>query len=125
MKGLWHLAVAGCVFACAGVAAAASATEVAVVRSPDGKTVVTLQVDERGHPSYTVRREGVEVMPEARLGMRFGLAIPITETGGNAGFVSVCGPSPCADARCRSALTLVSIYVYHRLRALALNRIAT
>lgn len=55
----------------------------------------------------------------ARLGMRFGLAIPITEAGGNAGFVGLCGPSACADARCRSALTLVSIYVYHRLRALA------
>lgn len=65
------------------------------------------------------RAEAAVMEHAGRLGMRFGLAIPITETGGNAGFVSVCGPSPCADARCRSALTLVSIYVYHRLRALA------
>ncbi len=55
----------------------------------------------------------------ARVGMRFGLAIPITEAGGNVGFVGLSGPHSCTDARCRSALTLVSIYVYHRLRALA------
>lgn len=65
-------------------------------------------------------REGATVMEHAsRVGMRFGLAVPITETRGNAGFVSLSGPNPCPDARCRSALTLVSIYVYHRLRALA------
>jgi LuxR family quorum sensing-dependent transcriptional regulator len=57
-----------------------------------------------------------------RLGLRFGLAIPITEASGNAGFVSISGPNPCSDAKARSALTLVSIYVYHRLRALAAGR---
>ena len=33
-----------------------------------------------------------------RLGLRFGLAIPITEAG-NAGFVSISGPNPCSDAK--------------------------
>jgi len=55
----------------------------------------------------------------AQLGMRSGLAIPITDAGGNVGFVSLCGPQPRTDATCRSVLTLVSIYVFHRLRALA------
>ncbi len=55
----------------------------------------------------------------AQHGMRSGLAIPITGAGGNVAFVSLCGPQPCIDATCRSVLTLVSIYVFHRLRALA------
>jgi|CeladaMinimDraft_18_1061708.scaffolds.fasta_scaffold00001_1485 LuxR family quorum sensing-dependent transcriptional regulator len=57
-----------------------------------------------------------------RLGLRFGIAIPITEASGNAGFVNISGPNPCSDARVRSALTLVAIYVYHRLRALEVRR---
>lgn len=61
-----------------------------------------------------------EVMNHAaEFGMSCGLAVPILDAGGNAGFVTIAGDLPCTDERRRSALTLVSIYIYHKLRALA------
>lgn len=71
---------------------------------------------------HLTSEEKVVLEHASRLGMPFGIAIPITEAGGNAGFVSASGPNPCSDARVGSALTLVAIYVYHRLRALAAGR---
>jgi alpha-glucosidase len=67
MTSLMRRAACACVCLWFGSAAA----DPAEVRSPDGKTVVTLAVDERGYPVYTVHRDGVGIMPDARLGMRF------------------------------------------------------
>lgn len=52
-------------------ALAGSVASAAEVRSPDGRTVVIVDVDAKGFPQYTVKRDGAEIMPEARLGMRF------------------------------------------------------
>jgi alpha-glucosidase len=41
------------------------------VRSPDGRTVVSVDVDRNGAPQYAVRHDGVAIMPAARLGLRF------------------------------------------------------
>jgi alpha-glucosidase len=60
-------------FACATV-------EAADVRSPDGRTVVTVDVDAGGKPQYTVGRDGQVVMPAALLGLRF-LAQPAFDDG--------------------------------------------
>ena len=43
----------------------------ASVASPDGRTRVSLDVDENGAPRYAVRRDGRELMPAGFLGMRF------------------------------------------------------
>ncbi|MCL4768186.1 MAG: autoinducer binding domain-containing protein [Hyphomicrobiaceae bacterium] len=65
------------------------------------------------------RRERDVLSHAARFGLVRGFAVPIAEAGGNVGFVNVAGAGACLDGRRRSALTLVSIYVYHKLRALA------
>ena len=41
----------------------------ASVRSPDGRTTVTVDVDKNGAPRYAVARNGVELMPAGFLGM--------------------------------------------------------
>jgi alpha-glucosidase len=41
------------------------------VRSPDGRIVVSVDVDRNGAPQYAVRHDGVAIMPAARLGLRF------------------------------------------------------
>ena len=43
----------------------------AEVRSPDGRIVVTVDVDESGIPQYSASFQGVEIMPAGKLGMRF------------------------------------------------------
>lgn len=65
------------------------------------------------------RREREIIAHGAKFGMHYGLAVPIPGAGGNVGFVNLAGPQPCSDERRRGALVLVSIYVYHKLRALA------
>ena len=51
--------------------AATAAAQPATVSSPDGQTVVTVDVDKNGSPRYAVARNGVEIMPAGVLGMRF------------------------------------------------------
>ena len=68
------------------------------------------------------RREREVLHHAAECGMLSGIVVPIHEAGGNIGFVSIAGPGPCTDENKRSALTLVSIFVYHKLRALAAAR---
>ena len=51
--------------------AATAAAQPASVRSPDGQTTVTIDVDKNGSPRYAVARNGVEIMPAGFLGMRF------------------------------------------------------
>ena len=62
----------------------------------------------------------------AAFGMTFGLAVPIPDAGGNVGFVSIAGQprtgETCPDDQRRGALTLISIYLYHKLRALSAAR---
>ena len=53
------------------LAAAGSPAFGAEVRSPDGRTVVMVDVDKNGAPQYAVRRAGTEIMPAGFLGMRF------------------------------------------------------
>lgn len=65
------------------------------------------------------RREREVLRQWAEFGMTFGLAVPIPEAGGNIGFVNIAGSQPCTDEKWQSALTLVSIYLYYKLRALA------
>ena len=43
----------------------------AEVRSPDGRIVVTVDVDESGIPQYSASYQGAEIMPPGKLGMRF------------------------------------------------------
>ena len=43
----------------------------AVVRSPDGRIAVTVDVDKDGLPQYTASFRGVEIMPAGKLGLRF------------------------------------------------------
>jgi len=57
-------------FATLLVAVTATAEPVSV-RSPDGRTTVTVDVDKNGAPRYAVARNGVELMPAGFLGMRF------------------------------------------------------
>jgi alpha-glucosidase len=61
-------------------ALAAGTADAAEVRSPDGKTVIAVDVDKDGKPHYTVGRDGQEIMPEALLGLRF-LAQPAFDEG--------------------------------------------
>lgn len=49
----------------------AAAAQGAVVRSPDGRIGVTVDVGERGVPQYSVTYRGVEIMPAGALGLRF------------------------------------------------------
>lgn len=49
----------------------AVAAQGAVVRSPDGRIVVTVDVGERGVPQYSVSYRGAEIMPPGALGLRF------------------------------------------------------
>lgn len=65
------------------------------------------------------RREREVMRLRTKFGMCAGRTVPIPEAGGNLGIVSLAGEQPCADDRCRSVVTLVSMYVYHRLQALA------
>ena len=51
--------------------AAAATGQAAGVRSPDGQTAVTVDVDKNGAPRYAVSRNGTEIMPAGFLGMRF------------------------------------------------------
>jgi len=51
--------------------AVTAAAQPATVRSPDGQTTVTVDVDKNGSPRYAVARNGVEIMPAGFLGMRF------------------------------------------------------
>ena len=51
--------------------AAAPAAWGAVVRSPDGRIAVTVDVDKDGLPQYSASYRGVEVMPAGKLGLRF------------------------------------------------------
>jgi alpha-glucosidase len=53
------------------LAAAAAQAPAAEVSSPDGRTVVTVDVDRNGAPQYAVRHAGAEVMPAGILGLRF------------------------------------------------------
>jgi alpha-glucosidase len=48
-----------------------ASVQAAEVRSPNGKTVVTVDVDDNGAPRYAVMHAGVEIMPAGFLGMRF------------------------------------------------------
>lgn len=48
-----------------------AAAQGAVVRSPDGRIEVTVDVGERGVPQYSVSYRGVEIMPPGALGLRF------------------------------------------------------
>ncbi len=41
------------------------------VRSPDGRIAVTVNVDEGGIPQYSTSYQGAEIMPAAKLGIRF------------------------------------------------------
>jgi alpha-glucosidase len=41
------------------------------VRSPDGRIAVTVNVDEGGVPQYSTSYQGAEIMPAAKLGIRF------------------------------------------------------
>jgi alpha-glucosidase len=43
-------------------ACAESAAESVVVRSPDGRNAISLSIDENGHPSYSVTRDGERVI---------------------------------------------------------------
>ncbi|NJD32279.1 MAG: glycoside hydrolase family 97 protein [Gammaproteobacteria bacterium] len=52
----------------AGVVPSARAAE---VRSPDGRIVVAVDVDERGIPEYSVSYRGETIMPAGKLGLRF------------------------------------------------------
>jgi alpha-glucosidase len=59
---------------CAGLLLAmlsAAAAQGAVVRSPDGRIAVVVDVGERGVPQYSVSYRGVEIMPPGALGLRF------------------------------------------------------
>src|SRR5512139_1583803 len=49
----------------------AAAAHGAVVRSPDGRIEVTVDVGERGVPQYSVSYRGVGIMPPGALGLRF------------------------------------------------------
>ena len=49
----------------------AAVAQGAVVRSPDGRIEVTVDVGERGVPQYSVSYRGVEIMPPGALGLRF------------------------------------------------------
>jgi alpha-glucosidase len=49
----------------------AAVAQGAVVRSPDGRIEVTVDVGERGAPQYSVSYRGVALMPPGALGLRF------------------------------------------------------
>ena len=69
MVSILRGAALGSVLGLALLADAAAAP--AEVRSPDGRTVLTVEVDPKGTPRYTVERDGAEMMPPAVLGFRF------------------------------------------------------
>jgi len=69
-SALWDARRASFLFATLLVAMTAAA-QPASVRSPDGQTTVTVDVDKNGSPRYEVARNGVEIMPAGFLGMRF------------------------------------------------------
>jgi alpha-glucosidase len=48
-----------------------AAAQGAIVRSPDGRIEVTVDVGKRGEPQYSVSYRGVEIMPPGALGFRF------------------------------------------------------
>ena len=56
---------------CVALATSGSPAFGADVSSPDGRTVVTVDVDRNGAPRYAVRHAGAEIMPAGFLGMRF------------------------------------------------------
>ena len=68
MRSLLQCAALGALLALGATVATARA---AAVRSPDGKTLITVDVDATGVPRYAVQYDGVEIMPAANLGMRF------------------------------------------------------
>jgi alpha-glucosidase len=53
------------------LAALTAAAQPVEVRSPDGRTQVTVDVDRNGAPRYSVRHDGVVVLAPAQLGLRF------------------------------------------------------
>ena len=69
MVSILRGAALGSVLGLALLADAAAAP--AEVRSPDGRTVLTVETDPKGTPRYTVERDGAEMMPPAVLGFRF------------------------------------------------------
>jgi alpha-glucosidase len=50
---------------------AANGVRAADVRSPDGRITVTVDVDKRGTPQYSMHYRGAELMPPGALGLRF------------------------------------------------------
>lgn len=64
------------------------------------------------------RREREVLRQSANFGMPFGYAVPIP----GVGFVIIAGSQPCTDERLKSALTLIAIYIFHKLRALVAAR---
>jgi alpha-glucosidase len=68
MRRVWR--GSGCVFAVL-LAALATTTRAAEVRSPDGSLVVSVDVDRNGAPRYAVARNGSPLMPAGFLGLRF------------------------------------------------------
>lgn len=73
--------------------------------------------DDLGGRALT-RREREVLRQAAGFGMPFGFTVPIPE----AGFATIAGSRPCTDERLKSALTLIAIYIFHKLRALAAAR---
>jgi alpha-glucosidase len=53
------------------LAAPAAQAKPLEVRSPDGRTVVSVDVDANGAPQYAVSHDDIVIMPAARLGLRF------------------------------------------------------
>jgi hypothetical protein len=63
------------------LATVAVAAQAAEIRSPDGQTVVTVDVDKTGAPRYTVARNGKVVMPAGFLPVAAGFRRRVSRRG--------------------------------------------
>jgi DNA-binding CsgD family transcriptional regulator len=71
-----------------------------------------------GKQGHLSKRERAVMRRRADLRMREGFVVPIFESTGNTGVVSIAGSKPRLDEAARGALTLASVYIYNKLHAL-------
>ena len=83
------------------------------------RTRRTLDWPEALRGRTVTRREREVLRHAADFGITCGLVVPIHLAGGAVGFVHLAASRPCKDRKRRSAVQVVAVYAYHKLRALA------
>jgi LuxR family quorum sensing-dependent transcriptional regulator len=71
-----------------------------------------------GSHDHWSSRERAVMQRRADLDMREGFVVPVFESTGNTGVVSMAGSKPRLDVAARGALTLASVYIYNKLHSL-------